>query len=381
MKMLLIKILPLFIFWRVWIFVIAFLGESILPIFGNRFPYVDLLKESSLPHWIWSFGNFDGVHYLRIAQDGYAYQYTQVFFPLYPIMIRLFSDIFSLPFLISALLIANLAFLLTLYFFYKLLLLDFEPKVARWALIFLLSFPTSFFFGAVYTESLFLLLVITSFYTARKGDFFLSGLLGGFASATRLFGLLLFPVLLYEFYIQNKDKIAIRHLLFAIRQATPLLLVFGGFSAYVWYLWQRFGNPLYFWTAQEVFGVERTFGFVFPLQVFYRYFKILTSINPLSLAFFNASLEFLAIIFVLGLLFLGIKKVRPSYLIFSFLAVFLPTFSGTFSSMPRYVLIAFPLFIVLSQIKSAFLKIILISIFLILGFFSLILFSRGYWLA
>src|SRR5690242_7110394 len=86
-----LQIIGLFFIWRVFTFVAAAIAPKLLPAFGNRFPYVEILRETGLPHWIWSFGNFDGVHYLRIAKDGYAYQYTQAFFPLYPILIKIVS--------------------------------------------------------------------------------------------------------------------------------------------------------------------------------------------------------------------------------------------------------------------------------------------------
>jgi len=61
----------------------------------NRFPYVDeVLKNSDLPAWMHQFGNFDGVHYVRIASAGYEYQFTQAFFPLYPLLIKIVSPIF-----------------------------------------------------------------------------------------------------------------------------------------------------------------------------------------------------------------------------------------------------------------------------------------------
>src|SRR3990170_8020324 len=96
------KIVILFVIWRILLFLIAFISPAVIPQFGARFPYYqERLIASGLPHFIWSFGNFDGVHYLGIAQHGYIYQFTQVFFPLYPILIKLFSLITLDNFLLS----------------------------------------------------------------------------------------------------------------------------------------------------------------------------------------------------------------------------------------------------------------------------------------
>lgn len=85
------------IIWRLILFFDVYLASSYLP-FRPRFPYSDvLLIPSKLPFWIWSFANFDGVHYLTIAKNGYSAQFTQVFFPFYPFIIGFISKIF--PFL------------------------------------------------------------------------------------------------------------------------------------------------------------------------------------------------------------------------------------------------------------------------------------------
>src|SRR3989304_8198475 len=124
------KIVILFVIWRILLFLIAFISPAVIPQFGARFPYYqERLIASGLPHFIWSFGNFDGVHYLGIAKDAYAYQYTQVFFPLYPLLIKLFSYLTSYSLLVSGFLISNLAFLCGLVIFFKLTKEVYDEKI------------------------------------------------------------------------------------------------------------------------------------------------------------------------------------------------------------------------------------------------------------
>ena len=151
------KILVLFLLWRIFQFVIAYFSPNFIPPnFGSSFPYFEeRLMGSHLPHFIWSFANFDGVHYLGIAKDLYAYQYTQAFFPLYPLLIKVFSHLTFGNLIISGLLISNTAFFIGLLIFYKLITNKFNQKIAIWSVIFILTFPTAFFFGALYTEGLF----------------------------------------------------------------------------------------------------------------------------------------------------------------------------------------------------------------------------------
>ncbi|MEX2027959.1 MAG: mannosyltransferase family protein [Candidatus Curtissbacteria bacterium] len=360
------KIIILFLLWRLFLFIVAGASPVFIQPFGARFPYYqERLIDTGLPHFIWSFGNFDGVHYLGIAKDAYAAQYTQAFFPLYPIIIKSVSFVTLGNLLLSALIISNATFLAALLIFYKLIAKTHNPNVAFWSVLFLLAFPTSFYFGAVYTESLFFLLIISAFYLAEKGKVWQAALLGAFASGTRLVGVFLAPALLFK-----RDK---RHIF-------PLLLIPLGLVSYMIFLQVKFNNPFYFLTSQSVFGQERlSNGIVLLPQVFFRYFKILTTTSGSPLL--SASFELLATLWALVALFLAYKKVKLEWLIFSLLIVLLPTFSGTLASMPRYILIAFPLYLVPAYIKDPKIKIAILAVSFVLLAVSTAFFAQGYWVA
>src|SRR3990172_5719089 len=187
-------IVKYFLVWRILLFAVAILVIYFLPQFGGRFPYADrVLEITKLPSWIWGWGNFDGVHYLRIAQDGYRAEYSQAFFPLFPILIRIFA--FFLPkvpnlntmlyvdpaYFYSGFILSNLFLVLSLVMFYKLLVIDFSKDVAKKSLILLLAFPVSFYFGAIYSESLFLLLAVGAMLCLRRERFIMAGILISFS--------------------------------------------------------------------------------------------------------------------------------------------------------------------------------------------------------
>ena len=180
------KVLLLFIFWRVFITIAMIFGLS-LPVQlaflggGEKNYFVSPLT--------WSWANFDGVHYLGIAGEGYKLN-EQAFFPLYPLLMRYIGAFTGLDYVKIGILISNVSFFLTLVILYYLLKIDYLQK-AIWIVSFLLFFPFSFFFASVYTESLFLLLVVVSFYAARQKLWWLAGIFGALASATRLAGVFL----------------------------------------------------------------------------------------------------------------------------------------------------------------------------------------------
>jgi hypothetical protein len=391
----------IFFIWRIVLFIFASIGSRILP-FVPRFPYSEIfLTNSGLPSWIWKFANFDGVHYLTISEKGYTQQFTQVFFPLYPVLIGFFKNL--IPYVnsvILAIVISSLFLFFAFFIFERLLDLDYKKKQIKWISIFLMFFPTSFYFGSIYTESLFLFLIFLSFYFARKKRWVLSGIIGALASATRITGIFLLPALLWEWNISNRitnkelriknkeNKILLNNFVeFVIHNSrflirSPILyLVPLGLLIYMIYLQIAFGDALYFWHAQGVFGAQRTgTGIILLPQIFFRYIKIFLSIPPFSEAFLIPLLEFLSTIFALGLMIIAhIKNVRLSYLIFAWPCLLLPTLTGTLSSMPRYILSVFPIFIVLGLIESKNIKIFLISLFLLILFTLTVLFTAGHW--
>jgi hypothetical protein len=149
------------------------------------------------------------------------------------------------------------------------------------------------------------------------------------------------------------------------------------------YLWQQFGDPLMFAHVQEGFGGGRTTDkLVLLYQVIWRYIKIFFTVDIRNPQYFTIVLEFVSSISFIGIIAYQLfQKVHKSYLLFSILALVLPTLTGTFSSMPRYVLVAFPVFIFFAQLKNNWTRnALLLSFVLLLGLCT-ILFTRGYWLA
>ena len=378
-------VLVLFSVWRVATLLVSFLATIVIPKWGGWFPYPDkVLIPTGLPSWIWGFGNFDGVHYLRIAQDGYIAANSQAFFPLYPLLIRflnifpksttLDTSIYTDPsYFFTGFILANILFIFALYFFYKLVRMDFGERIGYLSLILLLVFPTSYYFGSVYTESLFLLLAASSIFYIRKRNFILGGVLAGLASGTRILGIMLFPLLIVEIFRVGRAE---RYKALIGAALAPLGAIF-----YMLYLKAVTGDFLYFLTAQPGFGAERSAKpFILLPQVIYRYFKIFLALPITSMKFFNAGLEFVFALVPLALLVIFWKKMRLSYWIFTLGVLILPTLTGTFSSMPRYALMGFLLFPHIAQKLGKYF--IPVSILLgLLGVILIGLFTRGYWVA
>ena len=87
------------------------------------------------------------------------------------------------------------AFVLAMIVLYYLARLDLPARRAERAVLLTTIFPFAFFFGVVYTESVFLLFVVSSFYAFRTRRWVWGGLFGAVATATRVNGILILPAL------------------------------------------------------------------------------------------------------------------------------------------------------------------------------------------
>ncbi len=372
-----VKIITLLFFlWKAILLASFFMAFHFVPLAGGNFLGGGLQNYLSNP-LLFAWANFDGEHYLSIAQIGYR-GLEQAFFPVYPALMHFFAQPFgiSITFLtISGLLISNVSFIAALFFFYKLLRLDYSKYLSFLTISVLLMFPTSFYFSAVYSESLFLLLSVLSFYFARKDKWFWASIFGAISSATRIFGIILLPALILEAWQQKKSR----------KEIFWIILIPIGLAAYIFYQWITVGDPLAFYHLQKIVGPQHESGITLLTQVYFRYIKMLLTVDFTNPIFHVIVLEFfVGILFFLLPIYGYFKKVRISYLFFGFVGFLLPTVQGSFSSVPRYIMILFPSFLCLAIFVRGwplFIRVIIMLSSIIWLMFGVSLFLRGYWVA
>lgn len=375
------KILLIFVSWRLFLIAALLFAISSVPLgYKDRF-LGGGFKNYHLAPEVFSWANFDGEHYLSIAIFGYK-GLEQAFFPAFPILINIFSkpfaqDMFSslLSATLVGLFISNVAFFLSLIVLWKLIKIDFPQKICLLTVILIATFPTSFYLGAVYNESLFLLISALAFYNARKGHWFLAAILAAVASATRIFGILLLPAFLIEAYQQRASLIKTFWIFFI-----PL-----GLGLYMYYQYITVGDPLAFYNLQKIVGEQHMSGITLLPHVYYRYIKMFLSVDINNPIYQTIVMEFLVgIIFLILPIYGYFKKIRWSYIFYALTGFLLPTIQGSFSSIPRYVIVFFPAFLAFAlwlDCKPKFIKILTIILFIGLLFIETTLFLRGYWVA
>jgi hypothetical protein len=196
---------------------------------------------------------WDAAWYLRIAESGYGGSDVRAaFFPLYPLLVRAVATPFGASpgaLLVAAYAVALAAFLGALVLLHRLVSLELGRPLAQPALLLLAVFPAAVFFGAPYSESLFLLLAVGAFYAARTEHWAWAGAAAAGAAATRSSGvLLLLPTAMLWWSARPRRP----------RDAAWLLLAPLGLAAYAAFLGVAEGDAWRFLDVQDAWSRELT---------------------------------------------------------------------------------------------------------------------------
>jgi Mannosyltransferase (PIG-V) len=318
---------------------------------------------------LWS--HWDGEHYVALAAGGYLQPPDHVspaFFPLYPLLMRSFAELFGGPLSLGAIslwgvLISLGALPFALYFIYQIALQSFSENTAKRTVLILSFFPTTFFFNAAYTESLFLALSAASLWALRvRKDLLLGCALAAFATATRNVGIFLVVPLAYEWL---RGGVGREEGYGWWRGVACLVLAPSGLGVYAAYLWLRSGNPFLFYSAQGYWSRRPTDPSTLVTDIFVEAYEGLRALflpkSPTDSTLVDLmgrlngitdAYNLLFLLFAVTLLLLGLRMLPFSLSAYSFLLVVPAIFFGKpdtpLMAFPRYVLVAFPLFIVLA---------------------------------
>ena len=157
------------------------------------------------PHAFWdAFARYDAGWYHGIASQGYVYgeggRNNLAFFPLYPKLMDAFGSLLGSrqeDFYFAGVVISWMSFAAAMVVLYELARLDLEEPAARRAVLYAAIFPFAYFFGMVYSESLFLLALVSAAYAFRTRRWVWAAVAGAALTATRVTGVMALPGLLW----------------------------------------------------------------------------------------------------------------------------------------------------------------------------------------
>jgi 4-amino-4-deoxy-L-arabinose transferase-like glycosyltransferase len=187
---------------------------------------------------IWA--RWDSDFFIRIAQDGYD-KTSAAFHPLYPALLAGLGRALFGHYVLAGVLVSLLAALGSFALLYRLAAARLGANGARSAVLYLAVFPMALFLQAVYSESLFLLLVLGAFALGERNRFAAAGVVAGLAILTRAAGLGLLPSLALLAW-RHRERF---RALGGVALAVPVA------AAYPLVLWQQVGDPWAFAHAQD----------------------------------------------------------------------------------------------------------------------------------
>jgi hypothetical protein len=338
------------IVFRVVSAVLAFLANISFPlnqregftVFGRTSPFWD-------PFARWDSGWFFG-----IARNGYLYvpggRSNLAYFPVYPMLMRYGGRLFgrtSADLYLAGIAISWTAFVLAMIGLYYLARLDVPPRHAERAVLLTAIFPFAFFFGVVYTESVFLLFTVATFYAFRTRRWIWGGLAGAVATATRVNGILMLPALAWIAWRAAADR---RDRMMA---AAGLVLAAGGVGAYSLYVYSLSGNPIEYAASIERWGY---YPGGTPWLGLFRLMRALL-LHPYAylagdrMAPYDTLNGITALAFACAVPFVW-RRLGAAYALFIVANLWLPLSSGLYEGLGRYCSVLFPCFIWLGSVRS-----------------------------
>jgi Mannosyltransferase (PIG-V) len=313
----------------------------------NRHPRASTW-DSPLIHDLGSFtdiwARWDSVFFVRIAEHGYD-STSAAFYPLYPALVGALGRIFGGHYVLAGVVISLAATLGAFLLLHRLAEEQLGLDGADRTVLYLAVFPMSLFLQAVYSEALYLLLVLAAFVTAERGRFKLAGVLTGLAILTRFTGIALLPALALLAWRQ-RDR---------LRALAGLALALPVAALYPLFLWQQDRGPWAFWHAQDQWHRHISWGGPFG-----GIWEALThwtpsQAGPQHAIAVNAE-GLVALVLFLVLTIVAWRRFGAVYGLFAAASLAIPlsypSSRWPLLSLPRFGLVIFPLFLALAALTA-----------------------------
>jgi len=315
----------------------------------------------------------DSGWYLDIARRGYDVsgavaggRSNIAFAPVYPLLMRYVGRIFGRSpgdYYLGGVVVSWLSFVLAMVALYRLAALDLPPRRAERAVLLTALFPFSFFFGAVYTESTFLLFAVLAFYGFRTRRWALGGVCAAIAGATRVTGILMWPSLAWIAWQvtrsgadadaavalprpRERDRLA---------AAAALVAATAGFVLYCAFVYRETGQPFLWAEALTRWGSGYHPGgapWLAPIALV----RALAThpyafVTGSPMAVYDTLYGVTALVFAAATPFVW-RRLGAAYGLFMALNIYVPLSSGAFEGLGRYCSVLFPCFIWLAGLRS-----------------------------
>lgn len=341
----------------------VFMASRIVILVGSLlvvlFPLFNAIHLSDGFSQLWY--RWDTTHYVDIAVGaGYWYKpnsnSTVAFFPLYPMLIRALTSVIHDP-VIAGLLINQIAFIFAIILIYQIVSQITNKLDANRTIIYLALFPAALFYFVAYSESVFLLFSVLTWYAARRAAtshawqwWLIAGLSGMLTSATRAAGviIILFPLeaWLRSHNVSSANLLKVEWWKSLLQDWFPvltMLLIPLGLLGFMVYLGVVFHEPLLFLRIQEEGWGFKTLG---PIAIITQDVSKLIQgipISPNALVLYGW-IDLAAFLLTLLLSVTIFRYLGWGATLYSLVSLLIPI-SSRLESMARYTVVLVPVFI------------------------------------
>jgi hypothetical protein len=303
-------------------------------------------------HLFWdAFARYDAGWYHGIASQGYAYgeggRTNLAFFPVYPLLMRGGAWVLGgrqQDYYFAGIVISWLAFAAAMTILYRLALLDLPRVAALRAVMYAAAFPFAFFFGMVYSESLFFLALVATAYALRTQRWLAAAVAGAIMTATRVTGVMTVPGLaLIAWRASGSDRRR------ELKAAGAIAGGLSGIGLYCLFNFQLSGKPFAWYDSITYWGYQpggNPFGSVARLLLSLAtrpYQFLLERMAPYDTLNALAALGALALTPVIW------RRFNAGYALIVIAALLLPLSSGQFEGLGRYTSVLFPVALALAS--------------------------------
>ena len=336
-----------------------------------------------------TFSQWDARWFLQISMHGYEeVPQAAAFFPVYPALVHALAWVTGSP-LVAGVLISLGAGAVAAWALAEIARPLIGDRGARDSVLYLALYPIGFVLTSLYSEGLFLALAAGAFLAAMRGRPVAAGILGGLATGTRLIGLALLPALALLLWRGREPR--------ALLRLAPLLLLPAAVGLYALYLDMKLGDPWAFTSAQADWNREASLlgpieGLKDAVLSAGRGARDLLDFpaggpgNEQRVGLWN--LSHLALLVGAGwLTWVAWRRLGPAFGAYSVatlaIALSAPAEGFPLVSLPRFLLVDFPLFLALASLtldRPRARDGVLVA-FAALGAAAAVAFARGVWIA
>lgn len=194
---------------------------------------------------------WDGFWYITIIGQGYTAstvgQSNVAFFPGLPMVVGAIHHL-GVPLVVATLMVNVVALTVAMWALWGLVADRWGERAARWAVVFTLANPFSFYFAMLYAEALLLMCTCLALWCVQRRAWLPAAVCAAGAAATRVPGLVVVAIVAAAFWWAAREGSPAR------RWTGSVGLTLVGIApvvAHMVFLWHRSGDPLAFASAQR----------------------------------------------------------------------------------------------------------------------------------